>query len=128
MDNMEPNGVIDIWAFFIETLKEVEMLIFPKWNVNIYPIKDQQELLINFVKSLSNEELESYTVEICKLDCINISNEDIGKKIWNMTIKEYQDKFDGLQGEDYYDEMLVCDLDSTLEAVNDGKLSHTISN
>ena len=127
IDNMEPNGIINIWSFFIETLKEVEMLISSKWKVKIYPIKDQQELLINFVKSLSNEELESYTMEICKLDCVNISDEDIGKKIWNMTIKEYQDKFDGLQGEGYYDEMLVSDLDSTLEAVNHGKLSHTIS-
>ena len=79
------------------------------------------------MKSLSNEDLESYTVEICKLDCVNVSDEDIGKKIWNMTIKEYQDRFNGLQGEDYYDEMLVSDLDSTLEAVNHGKLSHTIS-
>ena len=43
------------------------------------------------------------------------------------TIKEYQDKFDGLQGEGYYDEMLVSDLDRTLEAVNHGKLSHSIS-
>ena len=79
------------------------------------------------MKSLSNEDLESYTVEICKLDCVNVSDEDIGKKIWNMTIKEYQDRFNGLQGEDYYDEMLVSDLDSTLEAVNHGKLSHPIS-
>ena len=79
------------------------------------------------MESLSNEELQSYTMEICKLDCVDISDEDIGKKVWNMTKKKYQDKDVGLQGEDYCDEMLVSDLDSTLEAVNDGKLSHTIS-
>ena len=79
------------------------------------------------MESLSNEELQSYTMEICKLDCVDISDEDIGKKVWNMTKKKYQDKYVGLQGEDYCDEMLVSDLDSTLEAVNDGKLSHTIS-
>ena len=87
------------------------------WLKNHNPFDENDPRL----KSLSSGKV-SETKITCEIA------EDIGKKIWNMTIKEYQDKFDGLQGEDYYDEMPVCDLDSTLEAVNDGKLSHTISN
>ena len=73
------------------------------------------------MQCLSKDELQSYTVKVCKLDCINISDKDIGEKIWNMTIKEYQENFLGLQREGYFDEMLVSDLDSTLEATKDGK-------
>ena len=73
------------------------------------------------MQSLSKDELQSYTVKVCKLDCINISDKDIGEKIWNMTTKEYQENLLGLQWEGYFDEMLVSDLDSTLEATKDGK-------
>ena len=70
---------------------------------------------MSFVQGLSNEELQNYTVEVCKLDCIDVSDREIGAKIWNMTIKQYQENFVGQQ-----EEMFVSDLDSTLEAIKDG--------
>ena len=35
MENLEQNGVINVWSFFIETLKKVGLLIFPNTKLSL---------------------------------------------------------------------------------------------
>ena len=35
MENLEQNGVISVWSFFIETLKKVGLLIFPNTKLSL---------------------------------------------------------------------------------------------
>ena len=118
METLEQNGVMNIWSHFIQTLKEVGLLfVFSKRKyILILLFQEHQKQLIDFALGLSNTELQSYTVEVCKLECINASDKDVGIRIWNMTIKNYKENFVGLQEE--WDEIFASDLDSTLEAIN----------
>ena len=75
MMEKDESKLYSVWLHFVECLP-----------------KDQCQILLELVDSLSSENKEEYFKDICNIPCVRKSDNKIAKRIWKLTKKKYRSK------------------------------------